>query len=67
MLASNPASILNQNPADLGILNRFNPNESDSRLVIVSVQSVYLPLNDAEIVIRVIADDAKGEGNEGGE
>ena len=30
MLASNPASILNQNPADLGIQNRFNPNESDS-------------------------------------
>ena len=30
MLASNPASILNQNSADLGIQNRFNPNESDS-------------------------------------
>jgi hypothetical protein len=30
MLASNPASILNQNSRDLGIPNRFNPAESDS-------------------------------------
>jgi hypothetical protein len=34
MLASNPASILNQNPADLGIPNRFNPYESDSSLLL---------------------------------
>jgi hypothetical protein len=32
MLASNPASILNQNRNDLGIPNRFNPEESDSRI-----------------------------------
>jgi hypothetical protein len=31
MLASDPASILNQKPSDLGIPNRFNPSESDSR------------------------------------
>lgn len=31
MLASIPASTLNQNPADLGIPNRFNSNESDSK------------------------------------
>src|ERR1700724_1614193 len=31
MLASDPASILNQNRTDLGIPNRFNPKESDSR------------------------------------
>ena len=30
MLASIPASTLNQNPADWGIPNRFNSNESDS-------------------------------------
>jgi len=30
MLASDPASILNQNRTDLGIPNRFNPKESDS-------------------------------------
>jgi len=33
MLASNPASTLNQKPADLGIQNRFNPDESDSRML----------------------------------
>jgi hypothetical protein len=32
MPASDPASILNQNRTDLGIPNRFNPKESDSRL-----------------------------------
>jgi len=32
MLASSPASILNQNLTDLGIPNRFNPSESDSRV-----------------------------------
>ena len=31
MLASDPASILNQNYPDLGIPNRFNPKESDSK------------------------------------
>ena len=31
MLASNPASILNQIRSDLGIPNRFNTNESDSK------------------------------------
>lgn len=31
MLASNPASILNQNPLDSGIPNRFSPDESDSK------------------------------------
>lgn len=25
----------------------------------------YLPLNDAEVVVRVIEEDAQGEGNEG--
>ena len=33
MLASDPASILNQNYPDLGIPNRFNPKESDSRIL----------------------------------
>ena len=31
MLASSPASILNQSLPDLGIPYRFNPNESDSK------------------------------------
>jgi hypothetical protein len=31
MLTSNPASILNQNPLDLGIPNRFKPDESGSK------------------------------------
>jgi hypothetical protein len=31
MLASNPASTLNQNRTDLGIPNRFNSSESDSK------------------------------------
>ena len=30
MLAPSPASILNQNPADLGIPNRFSPKQSRS-------------------------------------
>jgi hypothetical protein len=33
MLASSPASILNQNSPDLGIPYRFNPDESDSSVV----------------------------------
>ena len=31
MLASSPSQHLDQNSADLGILNRFNPDESDSK------------------------------------
>jgi len=33
MLASNPARILNQNTADLGIPNRFRPKQSCSKLL----------------------------------
>ncbi|SDR44529.1 hypothetical protein SAMN05519103_03228 [Rhizobiales bacterium GAS113] len=36
MLASTPASILNQNKLDLGIPNRFSANESDSMVAIRS-------------------------------
>ena len=42
MLASIPASILNQNYPDLGIPNRFSPNKSNSRLA-----SGMLPERDA--------------------
>jgi ABC-type uncharacterized transport system substrate-binding protein len=35
MLASYPASILNQRSSDLGIPNRFSPTESDSKFDLV--------------------------------
>jgi hypothetical protein len=53
MLASSPASILNQNPTDLGIPNRFTLNSSRFR-------SASPPKADAALVVLGISGRVTG-------
>jgi hypothetical protein len=52
MLASSPASILNQSLPDLGIPYRFNPNESDSKYAQIATSMHELGIIEPPVVAR---------------
>lgn len=64
MLASNPASMVNQNPTDLGIQNRFNLSPSRSRAKRQKVLGVIVAaLGDLDHVMDVESENLAARRN----